>query len=206
MVHIWNFLPPDELDRLLDLYAKVSKKTLRISKVFGIEGKKLIRPEDDYDALKDFDHAYEGEVTSTEKMFLEYQKLLKNHPGLAEELEKLPLKLFSGKSHPNEGLSAVFLCYTLPAKDVETNEWSLEAGHCKWYLFDCRSEKIEEDPTLMVDLVRSTQKTARRTELPRPTLTEIRKKVDNHIKNSYMKKTQAPIGVKPALKAWMELC
>lgn len=37
----WNFLPPDELDNLLRLYAKVSKKTLRISKVFGIEGKKL---------------------------------------------------------------------------------------------------------------------------------------------------------------------
>ena len=56
----WNFLPPDELDELLTLYARVSHKTLRISKTFGIEGKKLLKPEDDYEALKDFTHAYEG--------------------------------------------------------------------------------------------------------------------------------------------------
>jgi hypothetical protein len=34
----WNFLPPDELNEVLSLYHKVTKKTLRISKVFGIEG------------------------------------------------------------------------------------------------------------------------------------------------------------------------
>lgn len=204
-VHIWNFLPPDELDRLLALYNKVSKKTLRISKVFGIEGKKLIKPEDDYDALKDFDHALEGEVTTTEKMYLEYQRLLNNHPGLAEKLDQLPLKLFSGKSHPREGSSSVFLCYALPARDVVTGEWTLEAGPCKWYLYDCASEAIEEDPTMMVDLIRSTLKTPRKATMSHPTLVEIRKKIDNHVKNSYLKKTQAPMGVKPTLMAWMEL-
>lgn len=35
--------------------------------------------------------------------------------------------------------------------------------------------------------------------------TEIRQKVEKHIKNTYLKKVQVPIGVKPALKAWMEL-
>ncbi len=204
-VHVWNFLPPNELDRLLKLYNKVSKKTLRISKVFGIEGKKLIKPEDDYDALKDFNHAYEGDVTSTEKMFLEYQRLLKNNRGLAERLDGLPLKLFSGKSHPTKDASTVFLCYSLPARDVETGEWSREAGHCRWYLYDCISEDIEEDPTAMVDLIRSTARTARKVSMPRKSLTEIRRKIDNHIKNSYLKKSQAPIGVKPTLMAWMEL-
>src|SRR4030042_3083444 len=46
----WNFLPPDDLESLIHLYSKVSGKTLRISQVFGIEGKKLLKPEDDYDA------------------------------------------------------------------------------------------------------------------------------------------------------------
>ena len=50
-VFYWNFLPPDELESLLDLYHTVSRKTLRISKVFGIEGKKLLTPQDDFDAL-----------------------------------------------------------------------------------------------------------------------------------------------------------
>ncbi len=204
-VHIWNFLPPDELDRLLNLYNKVSKKTLRISKVFGIEGKKLIKPEDDYDALKDFDHAYEGEVTSTEKMFLEYQKLLKNHPDLAEQLDNLPLKVFSGKSHPIEGAQAVFLCYSLPGRDAETGEWTREAGHCRWYLYDCKSEKIEEDPNEMIGLIRSVIRTARKVSMPRKSLRDIREKIDKHIKHTYLKRSQAPVGIKPTLMAWMEL-
>ena len=53
-VAYWNFLPPDELDDLLRLYRKVSHKTLRISKTFGIEGRKLLTPEDNYEALRDF--------------------------------------------------------------------------------------------------------------------------------------------------------
>src|SRR5260370_19622964 len=44
-VAYWNFLPPSELDNLLQLYAKVAHKTLRISKSFGIEGKKLLKAE-----------------------------------------------------------------------------------------------------------------------------------------------------------------
>lgn len=32
-----------------------------------------------------------------------------------------------------------------------------------------------------------------------------RESVERHIKNSYLKQVQAPIGVKPVLKAWMEL-
>ena len=42
------------------LYKKVTHKTLRISKTFGIEGKKLLTPDDDYDALREFNHDLEG--------------------------------------------------------------------------------------------------------------------------------------------------
>ena len=59
-VYYWNFLPPTELEQLLSLYSTVSQKTLRISKTFGVEGKQLLTPDDDYDALKDFNSAYEG--------------------------------------------------------------------------------------------------------------------------------------------------
>ena len=72
----WNFLPPVELEKLLSLYETVSKKTLRISKTFGIEGKKLLTPDDDYEALKEFNSQYEGETSSDEKMALAYQEIL----------------------------------------------------------------------------------------------------------------------------------
>jgi superfamily II DNA/RNA helicase len=47
----WNFLPPEELNVLLSLYKRVTQKTLQISKTFGIEGRKLLTPEDDFEAL-----------------------------------------------------------------------------------------------------------------------------------------------------------
>jgi len=64
------------MNRILSLYNNVSRKTLRISKIFGIEGKKLLGPDDDHDALKDFDHAYEGSASFLETLHLEYQALL----------------------------------------------------------------------------------------------------------------------------------
>jgi hypothetical protein len=41
--------------------------------------------------------------------------------------------------------------------------------------------------------------------MPQETLTDIRKSVEKHIKNSYLRRVQAPQGVKPTLKAWMEI-
>ena len=38
-----------------------------------------------------------------------------------------------------------------------------------------------------------------------PTLLEIRSKVVQHIKNTYLKRVDAPVGVRPSLKCWMEL-
>ena len=86
----WNFLPPDELNALLTLFKRVTHKTLRISKTFGIEGKKLLTPEDDYEALKNFNHQYEGAPTQAEQLQLEYEQLLAADPRLEERLAGLP--------------------------------------------------------------------------------------------------------------------
>jgi hypothetical protein len=53
-VSFWNFLPPDELNAILSLYTTVTRKTLLISRTLGIEGKQLFRPEDEYEAIRDF--------------------------------------------------------------------------------------------------------------------------------------------------------
>jgi superfamily II DNA or RNA helicase len=211
-VVFWNFLPPEDLDRLLRLYTKVSHKTLRISKTFGIEGKKLLRPEDDYEALKNFNHAYEGTVSAAEKMHLEYQQLLRDYPGVVAQLEALPGRVFSGKEHPSPGSKAVFFCYALPAvapaaKPDESAEaqWSTELGTAAWYLVDLASGRIVEEPTDIVGIIRSTPETARVTTIAQKTLSEIRANVEKHIRNTHLKQVQAPVGVKPLLKAWMEL-
>jgi hypothetical protein len=212
-VAFWNFLPPDELDQLLHLYSLVSRKTLRISKTFGIEGRKLLRPEDDYEALREFSHAYEGTTTSEEAMHLEYQKLLRDNPELEDHLSSLPLRIFSGKEHPSKDARAVFFCYSLPALDVEKQDqgitdaeaWTEDAGYTQWYLYDLDTEKIWSEPSDIIALIRSTPDTPRRRAIEDETLSKIRAKVDKHIKNTYLKSVQAPVGVKPILKAWMEL-
>jgi superfamily II DNA or RNA helicase len=228
-VAFWNFLPPDELNDLLQLYGRVTHKVLRISKTFGIEGKKLLKPEDDFEALRDFTRAYEGTTTQIEEMHLEYQKLIQKYPDLIDHLESLPGRVFSGKAHPSPGAKAVFFCYAMPApppvmgtesrestvlaqrsggslnNDDEQRPWAEEGGETKWYLFDLDSEKISDGPAEIVKLIRSTPETPRKHEIPESTLSEIRTKVERQIKNTYLKQVQAPKGVKPKLKAWTEL-
>lgn len=204
----WNFLPPDEVDTLLHLYSRVHHKTLRISKVFGIEGKKLLTPEDDFDALRDFVHTYEGEATPIEKLHLEYQELLKENPALEQFLDTVPLRLFSGKQHPQPGTRAVFFCYRLPAEDKTRPPelaWYGDATRTGWYLYSLESNDVIEEPSKIADVIRSTPATPRIVALEKPTLREIRLKIEKHIKNTYLKQVQAPVGIKPTLKCWMEL-
>lgn len=211
-VAYWNFLPPEELDGLLRLYKTVSRKTLRISKTLGIEGRKLLTESDDYADLKEFHEAYEGKESPEETMHLEYQALLKADPGLEAHLQALPGRIFSGKAHPTEGTRAVFFCFALPAleasKDANADEsdaWSLVSGPTQWFMYDLASKQISEDAPKMMPAIRSAPEASRRTQIERETLADIRSKIEKHIKNGYLKRVQAPIGVKPVLRAWMEL-
>ncbi len=211
-IAFWNFLPPEELDDILKLYAKVSHKTLRISKVFGIEGRKLLTPDDDFDALKDFTHLHVGTTSTLEEMHLEFQRLLKDHPDLESRLNLLPGRVFSGRKHPAPGTKAVFLCFALPAPEeieqedgTKENVWTEEAGHTRWYLYDCASGAVTDDPGDILDIIRSEPTTPRHRAMPDATLSDIRAKMEKHVKNSYFKQVQAPAGVKASLKAWMEL-
>ncbi len=209
----WNFLPPEELDELLRLYSRVSKKTLRISKTFGIEGRKLLKPEDDYEALREFNADYEGSPTQLEQMHLEFQQLLRDNPGLEDRLRLLPLKVFSGKKHPSIDAKAVFFCYALPARPVgdsasqdgTAEQWSIDQGHVNWYLYSLETGEITCEPGDIVGVIRSTPETPRHCTIERKTLSSIRAEIEKHIKNTYLKQVQAPVGVKPVLKAWMEL-
>jgi len=208
----WNFLPPDELDDLLRLYSKVSRKTLKISKTFGIEGRKLLRPEDDFDALKEFNESYNGTTTQVEGMRLEYDQLLLDHPDLADRLKALPGRVFSAKRHLQPGTRAVFFCYALTAPDptaplTESGDvaWTEAAGSTRWLLYDLATKQIHDDATAIITQIRSTPQTPRSHTLDEVDLSDARAAMDKHLKDTYLKKVNAPVRVKPILKAWMEL-
>jgi len=222
----YNFLPPDELNALLSLYSKVTRKTLRISKALGIEGKKLLKEDDDFQDLQHFNESYEGTKSALELLELERDELFKAHPDLKERLELMPLRVFSGKEHPacgagvppakkakqqhagkmpapQVGTRAIFFCYRLPA--LKGADWTTDGGPVQWLLFDLASGRILEEAPAIAEFIRAQPETPRRCVLPQATLAEVRAKVDKHIRNTHLKRVQAPIGVKPILKAWMEL-
>ena len=204
-VSYWNFLPPDELNEILTLYTKVTQKTLLISKTLGIEGKKLLTPEDDYEALKEFNQAYEGTKTAVEDMHLEFQQMIQDDPGLLIRLDALPGAVFSGKGSSERGRKGVFFCYGLPALNKETGEFDEAAGSSGWYFLERGSGTIFAEPGEIVGNIRSSPDTPRSIAAEADDLSEARGTIEKYIKNVYLKRIQAPIGVKPKLKAWMEV-
>ena len=204
-VWFWNFLPPDELNKILSLYTRVTQKTLMISKTLGIEGRKLLTPEDDYAALKEFNQAYEGTKSAVEEMHLEFQELLQDDPELEAKLDRLPGAVFSGRERPAKGIRGVFFCYSLPALDKEAGEFTEEAGLTRWYLYDLDRETILDDAGEIVGTIRSKPDTHRKRVMDEDDLSEVRRTIEKHITNTYLKQVDAPIGVKPKLKCWMEL-
>ncbi len=206
VVRFWNFLPPTELENILELYEKVAGKTLLISSTLGIEGRKLLRPDDDYDPLREFNATYEGTRTAAEEMHLEYQALLRSHPGLADRLDGLPGSVFSGRRKLAKGARGVFFCYALPALDAEEAMFTLAAGPTRWYLYDADEDSIVESPGEIVSSIRSNPKTPRRCTTSRKTLMEVRDQVRRHIRDTYLKRVNAPMDAPdPELRCWMEL-
>jgi len=205
IIRYYNFLPPGELNELLSLYRTVTHKTLRISKTFGIENGKLLRPDDDYEVLRDFVRQCEGTRSQSEVMSLELERLLHENPDLEHRLNRFPNRVFSGKEATEPGSCGVFFCYARPARDPDTGEWSIEAGDVKWYLYDLATERIIDEPAEIVQYIRSRPDTPRVCKMERESLVAIRRKLDSHIKKHYLRKVQAPVGVKPVLRTWMEL-
>lgn len=210
-VAYWNFLPPDDLDELLKLYGKVAHKTLRISKTLGIEGRQLLREDDDYEDLRNFSEQYEGQRSPDEDMHLEWQDLLNATPGLDEQVSAYPNGIFSGKQNLKPGTKQVFFCYARPAYDKAASDvsgedvWTAEAGDVQWYLYDLACGEIREDAPTIIGAIRSKPETPRVTQMDKAKLSDIRIAVEKHIAKSFLRKVQAPLGVRPVLKAWMEL-
>lgn len=211
-IEFWNFLPPNELDDLLRLFNRVNSKTLVISRTLGIEGKKLLTPDDDFDDVKELNEQCDGTLSDIEKLRLEYNKLFAEQPDLLKEMEELPLKVFSGKESPASGTKAVFFCYRIPRPDMtlienETGQprWSDNAGYTVWACWDIEKEKLINDHSEIADLIRSEPDTKRHVIIERNKLSEFRKKTEKQLINEHLKPLQAPIGVSPILKCWMEI-
>lgn len=135
----WNFLPPSELNDLLSLYHRVSHKVLRISETTGLEGEKLLTPDDHFKTLKDFNAAYEGQATTEEQLRLFLNNALHDEPDMESFLEALPWRLFSAKAA--DGCKpGIFACYRFPSAGKEKN--TRELGELRWYFLPDGSTEV----------------------------------------------------------------
>ena len=207
-VHVWNFLPPSELDDILKLRRRVDGKILRISRTLGIEGK-FVSPDDPDETIRLFNERYEGTENTEERMNLERQRISELHPELWRQLPNLPMRLFSGKDAGDEpppllnrehepipldrvGNPGVFCCYEMPN------------GEIKWYFYDTYIEDVIDDIEAVWPEVRCDIETARWTEDGPGALVDARKQIERHIRK-YLRNIQAPMEAKPKLIAWMEI-
>lgn len=200
-IYYWNFLPPAELEQLLSLYSTVSQKTLRISKTFGIEGKQLLTPDDDYDALKDFNSAYEGSESEEEEILLEYQTLMSENPEYEQYVSELPKKIFSGKFSESKG---VFFCYNLPVKNAD-GTWSNGDGRTVWYTINTDTMDVIDNTYQIWQTIKCDKEEERAVAISAEDFAVYKKKVESFINRTYMRSIQAPVGVKPRLITWMQL-
>ena len=66
-------------------------------------------------------------------------------------------------------------------------------------------DTIFDDPGEIVACTRSTPRTPRRRAMEERTLLGIRKRVERHVRNSYLKRVDAPFGIEARLVCWMEV-
>ena len=207
VVRFWNFLPPDELDELLQLYERVAGKILRISKTLGIEGKKLLGREEDLDALRDFNASYNGVMTFEEKMRIIYTGILQKHPELNDLLPKLPKRLFSGKATPDINTKGVFAAYRLPERKIadDAGTTKVVAGEVRWFLHKFGSDDVLEDIEAIHALIASDESTPRNVVDPIDELRKSLKLIEQKCVQRELRNMQAVAGEKATLICWMEV-
>ncbi len=71
--------------------------------------------------------------------------------------------------------------------------WTEEAGETRWYLYHLEKQAILEEAADIVAAIRCTPETPRRCIIEQATLSEIRSKIEKHIKNTFLKAMQAPM-------------
>ncbi len=200
-VHVFNFLPPDELNELLRLFQRVTGKLLRISKTLGIEAP-LLTPEDDFEALRLFNEKYEGQRSVEEELHLELERLKREHPGLFERLPSYPRRIFSGKQAGRSSIRGLFCCYRFPSmREGET-------GEVRWYFRVAETGEIWESERLaeIAAAICSKPDTMHIVQASGQDLKKWREEIERGPVARYLRDLQAPMGVKPTLVCWMEVC
>jgi hypothetical protein len=209
-VQIRNFLPPDDLERLLKLHQRVESKVLMISKTLGIPGGKLLTADDLHDdvrVLQSFREEYEGELSPIERLRLHYMQMITDDPSLENVLASIP----TGASTAKSGLSkGVFACRAYPTRENasagdEKGRWSMTRPKVAWVFEGGDEEPLVE--LMKIDgAIRSEAGTATMPHSTPAILREVLRSLETAGTKEYRKVVQLPLDApRPATVCWMEI-
>jgi len=203
-IEFWNFLPPNELEEVLGLFQRLTGKVVRINRTLGIEGA-LLRPDDPEASLKDFNEKYEGEESVEERLKLELERIAREYPDLYSRLGDFPRRILSGKkAERTDRRHGLFCAYRFPPLEPPKEGEAGRSGEVRWY-FRTLEGKVIEGLDEIDKAIRCLPETPRYLASEIPTLAEARRAIERHIKDSYLRSLQAPLGYKPVLVCWMEV-
>src|SRR5208283_4269413 len=111
-----------------------------------------------------------------------------------------------------DALKAVFFCFRIPHADPNlmglpdgSARWSEAAGDTVWVCTDPAGKDIAQSPREIAKLIRSLPETPLHHSLDKMELSKLRVKIEKTLTNTHLRSLQAPIGVSPVLKCWMEI-
>lgn len=137
------------------------------------------------------------------RLYVVDQQLLADNPDYSDIVLALPRKMFSGKMASTR--KGFFFCYELPSKRAD-GTWTDGDGLYRWYLVDADNDTVTDDTYEIWKAIACRKEEPRVLTVSAEQFEAVRKKADIYIRKNYMRAVQAPIGVKPRLVTWMQLC
>ncbi len=211
-VEIRNFLPGDQLERLLGLYKRAGNRARLISATLGIPGGRLFDEADMLDDVKVFDSLKterDGNLSELEELRLIYLDLCAAEPALDERLRKLPRRIGVVRRGDRQG---IFLCRRVPSLVVSSEEsfavWSNDPGEIEWcyQLADGATLEAMNDYRAIEQIIRAVPSDASVPVADRSSTRKRLSAVNKTLDNVFVQRTGLPLDAPdPELVCWMEI-
>ena len=201
-VHVYNFLPPAEVDRILGLYARVSGKLIAINKTLGIEAP-VLTADDDFEAMDFYQNLGDFTMSPQERVRLKAHELELTYPETWAATHRFPNRIYSGKGG-KRGL--LFLAYRVVTGYDQEQPEKPPLTDVRWYLIDPNQcNKIIEGLEEIHEAIRCEASEPRITVMDQPTRTKLRKLVESGELAKQRLRSRIPVDYKDELICWMEI-
>ncbi len=232
-VHVYNFLPPDELEQVLGLYRAITGKLIAINRTLGIEAP-VLTANDDFKAQEFYQNLGEAQMSTTERLRLKAHKLEQDHKEMWEETLRYPNRIYSGKNLPphvgevpeggwgrtrkdSNGRAPghspqptahsphpyIFFAYRIPTSTDHTTEQP--TYDVRWFMLNRATGELIEDLGCIHEAIESTPSTPRVIKTDPEERNALRTKIEKEEIAKILFRSQIPSNHKAELICWMEV-